>query len=426
MPSSARCLGVCLMIPLLALMLANPTQAQFISGFVTDTGGTPIPFVDIDVFNSQGNEVCFANCGTNPDGSFLVTLPAVGVYTVSFRPPPPPVTTLLTAIVQDVVVIGTTDMGVVTLDPGLVFSGRVVDQGGVPLGNVDVELSNFGSGAVLPLSGNKTDLFGNFELVVPPGTYSVQLDGVAVLTTVVAPQVFPQAIFADTDIGDVAMEPGFHVQATFLGPGGFPILGVDLDAEDRVTGEKMLTLHDNSDESGALDTILPAGRYDLLFCPPEGSALIAAEVTPVNLGAPLNLGVFNLTTGVLLTGTVTGITGEVIPGTDVNLSVSVGGQPVALCNDNANAEGLYAVIVPTGTFDLLFTAPKTSLFGTKLVKNVTITGPTIVDVVIGSYLDTRDTAGPPGSPISPTGGQPPSGGTLGPPEDHGGGGFFLR
>lgn len=53
------------------LLAAVPTSAQLISGTVVDANGNPVPGVNINAYDSTGDEVHLANDGTNALGQFL-------------------------------------------------------------------------------------------------------------------------------------------------------------------------------------------------------------------------------------------------------------------------------------------------------------------------------------------------------------------
>lgn len=120
-------------------------QADFISGQVVDANGVGVSGVDIDIDNlGSGGDPTILNDGTDANGFFITTVPA-GFYRVLFLPPAPPASTHLTAILDNVLVTDTTDMGVITLPAGIGLTGRVMNGSGFPVANVNLDAPESGA-----------------------------------------------------------------------------------------------------------------------------------------------------------------------------------------------------------------------------------------------------------------------------------------
>ena len=75
------------------LLLTATARAQAISGRVVSSTGAGVPGVNIDGFDSGGNEITLLNDGTDAAGNFTTTVvDGPGVYTFVFYPPAPPTT----------------------------------------------------------------------------------------------------------------------------------------------------------------------------------------------------------------------------------------------------------------------------------------------------------------------------------------------
>lgn len=397
------------------LLLAFPLQAQMITGTVVDAGGFPVAGVNIDVYDVlTGDPVNALNDGTDINGLFLTTLPGPGVYDVVFLPPPPPATFLLNKTLNDVAVIGVADLKLVQLPGGLLLNGKAVDENNFPVAGVKLVVKDLDSGDVLQLPGATTGVFGTFAFAVPAGNYQVDLDTINALgLTTLAPQRLELSVTQNTPLGLVVLEPGYTVTAHFVNGGGFPIQGVDMDAENRLTGNEVFTPHDNSDGNGDMSVILPRGRFELLLCPLGSPGLVAAEITPANVGSDIDFGTIVLAEGVQLTGTVTDFMGAPVMGADLNLRDQTLGTPVALCQDNTNANGVYSLTVPLGTYEVTVTPPPTALMVPSVVSNVVVAGPTSLDVSVAPSFGNA-VAAPPSLPgAAPAG--PPAGGISGGP-----------
>lgn len=159
-----------LTVPPLLLLLGYLASADAITGRVVDESGAGVAGVDIDFIKlGSGGNPHEANDGTDANGSFLTTVDA-GLYEIRFYPPSPPATTLLTGVLPSVVVVGTKDLGTITLVAGLSVTGTVKNSAGVPVGSVKVDVFNATTGARYPLKNNVTSAFGTFLLALPANT----------------------------------------------------------------------------------------------------------------------------------------------------------------------------------------------------------------------------------------------------------------
>ena len=118
-----------------------------------------------------------------------------------------------------------------------------------------------------------------------------------------------------------------------------------------MTEADLYTPSDNTDDTGFVDVIVPAGTFDFEVCPAFPDGLVATTVKDVVVSSNLHLGVITLQNGVVLSGTVQNGSGAPLGNIDVDVRHSGSGVAVTLCSDNTAANGTYAVLVPTGTFD---------------------------------------------------------------------------
>jgi len=86
--------------------------------------------------------------------------------------------------------------------------------------------------------------------------------------------------------------------------------------------------------------------------------------------------------GVVLSGSVQGSGAGGLPNVDVDVRVTGTGHSILLCGDNTNAAGAYAVVIPTGTFDVTFTPPNGSPYGPLTAPGVLVTGNKIVNATL--------------------------------------------
>jgi len=368
---------------ILAALFSNAASGDFITGRVVDANGVGVPGVDIDVENlGSGGDPLIFNDGTDASGYFMTTVP-YGVYRVLFKPPPPPTTTHLTAIVDNVVVFGTEDMGVITLPPGVGILGRCVDPLGFPVANVNLDVTDLSTGTELVLKNGTTDLFGLFGVAVPKNAIHLDFDTQAVFGQTLVPIRMNLSPSTETNLGDVSLPSGFLLGGTLHTTLGVPVPGVDLDVFDAKTGVKLYTPHDNSNLLGSFSLTLPPGVFDIEICPPFSALLVGLDQEGFPLLANTDLGILTLETGVVLSGTVRDVAGTPVAGMDVDVADSLTLFSVVTCGDNTDALGNYAVVVPTGTLDVGFAPPgQHGTTAENLHTSVTIAAATILDGVI--------------------------------------------
>lgn len=396
-----------LRLALAGLAIALPlsrASADTLTGQLVDSQGVGLAGIDIDVEEmATGDPVTINNGATGPGGIFNVTLPA-GNFRVIFKPPAPPASDLLVEVVENVLVSGTTGLGIVTMDSGFVISGTVVGPTSLPVVGVDLDVVVAGTSVQVPQTSDDTGAGGQFAVTVPAGNYEVRFDTSPVASPLLAPTEIPLAVSADVSLGAVQLQTGFRVVAVVRRPNGTPVQGVDLDAEDSLTGEGLYTPGDDTDGVGFVDIVVPAGTYDIELCAPTAERLVTQVLQGVVVSGQTNLGILVMQNGVLLSGRVTSPAGVGLA--DVDLDVRLPGTQVGLptCRDDSDDLGFYAVVVPTGTFDLEYEPRLEAPFCTKNVLSVAVPGDTVLDVT----LQPCDFGQPEGSGVPGSGGIVPA------------------
>lgn len=341
----------------LAAALAPGASAQAITGRVVDALGNGVAGVDIDVDNlGSGGDPDVFNDGTDAGGFFTTTLSSGGVFAVLFRPPAG--TTHLVAELNPVVVVGTVDLGTIALPPGVSLSGRVVRSGSIPVAGVNLDVLDAGSGELLFTPHDTSDAFGNFSVNVPDGVpLDVRFKTAGVVGVTLAPREIPLTPAGNTGLGDVALAPGFVLSGTVRRPSGAAVAGLDLDLFDPATDAEVYTPGDSTDSLGLFSIVVAAGTYDVEICPAVSTLLVPRELLGVSVAASTSLGVLTLQSGVRLTGTIRDPASQPVPGVDLDVRTAPGGVSLFLCGDNTSASGVYAVVVPPGTYDLELKPP---------------------------------------------------------------------
>jgi hypothetical protein len=367
---------------LVTLSLTGSAHADFITGFVVDPHGNPVAGVDIDVDNlGSGGDPDIFNDGTDINGFFFTTVPNGGPYNISFRPPAAPLTTLLTTVVEGIDLVGTLDMGNVVVEQGASLKGTTVTEALFPVGNVKLEFFDDATGLEFSPPNATSTLFGTFEVTVPLTPFEMRFNTTSVIGLTVAPKIQQFDLDANTDIGNVVLEQGFHITATFLKPSGLPMAFMDTDMFDSATGLKVYTPSDSTNAAGLMDIVVPQGTYDFVACPPVSTGLVAFGFEGIPIMSDLPVGSISLVAGHLVSGTVRDGLGNPLAGIDLDVETATGFE-IMTCSDTTNALGAYSLILPTGAWTLEMTPPYSLLFGSQTHVAVPVAGPTTVNGVL--------------------------------------------
>jgi hypothetical protein len=310
--------------------------------------------MNIDAFDSSGNDINLSNDGTDANGNFTTTVDdGSGVYTFVFYPPAPPATTHLVAQRTNVVVVTTTNLGTITLGAGVLLSGRTVRTGSIPVSNVTLTVLDGPTGAVVLQVQKKTNAFGQFNLAVPAHAIEFQLDANS-SAFVLGSRAFQRSPTGNTAMGDILLPPGALVTAHVQRANGTAVGGADFDFRRLGRVRDAFVPGDNTNSLGNLSVVVPVGTYDVEVCPKLSDALPAKAVLGVAITTTTNLGTIVVPNGVHLSGTVLDAHGFPAGNVDVDAFLSSTGVEVPLCHDNTSGSGAYSVYLPAGTYDIRF------------------------------------------------------------------------
>lgn len=349
LPILRLALPILLTVPLGAL-----ATAQIITGQVRSSTGAGVPGVNIDGFDTSGHEIDLANDGTDANGNFTTTvIEGPGVYTFVFYPPAPPLTTHLVGERANVVVVTTTNLGIVTLGAGVLLSGRTLRTGSIPVSNVTLTVIDGPSGTPITQVQTKTNAFGNFNLAVPAHAIELQLNA-NTSAFVLGSRAFQRSPTGNTAMGDLLLPPGAMVTAHVQRANGTAVGGADFDFRRLGSARDAFVPGDNTNSLGNLSVVVPVGIYDVEICPKISDALPARAVLGIAITTTTNLGTIVVPNGVHLSGTVLDAHGFLAGQVDVNAYLSATGVAVPLCHDNTSASGAYSVYLPAGTYDIRF------------------------------------------------------------------------
>jgi len=365
------------------ILLGSTLSADTLTGRVVDVNGVGLAGIDIDAVSvSGGGNPHLTNDGTDANGNFSATIDP-GLYRLTFYAAPPPATTLLAGVLDNVVVSGVKNVGTIVLQPGVSLSGRTLDSAGLPLAGVKVVVKRDDTGAIVPMKNATSNAFGNFAVAVPTTALTIELDPTAIVLRTLVPARTSATPSGATNLGNLTLLDGFVLSGSVTNLSGVPINGVDLDVLVSATGEKLWTPGDRTSGLGAFTLRVPPGTYDVQFCPSLATRLVAREFKDQVVGASMNTGAVALAPGVQLSGRVFDASGTPRPGVDLAVDLSSTGASILTCNDDTNATGNYAVIVPAGTLDVSFAFPgRHGTSAADLHAGFVVAGDTVLDGVL--------------------------------------------
>jgi len=341
--------GICLLFVSsgLSLALSSPASAALatLTGKVTDPAGAGIFNVTINFVDACTGVTSPATGNvTSSTGDFRATVNA-GVYDLEFSPPAGSLYQAWRIRNLDLTVSGT--LAPVRLGFGVTVSGRVNDSAGAGIPNVFVRFFPPGSSERTFAVRDRTDLSGNFSIVVPAGTYDVKYGpppGTRFLGLVRPSAPIP----GNTTLPTVALATGILVSGLLTDSAvqPHPVVNADIDATHTATGEKLFLSHDRTDATGAFTLAIPPGTYVFGFKPEKCNLLVGRESAATAISADTTLPAVPLLPGVLVKGNVTDT--RAVPVFDVNtnfISTSTG-LPVFTFDDHTDASGNYSAVIP--------------------------------------------------------------------------------
>jgi hypothetical protein len=154
--------------------LGDITLAQgfLVSATVKRTNGTGVLNVDVDVYLAGTHSKLFTPGDNSSSSGFVDFVVPSGNYDVAFCPPF--AQHLVASEIVNQAISGVTNLGTIVLQNGVVLSGNVAAFDGAHYANVDVDLFNSPSGVELLLCDDDTDASGNYQVIVPTGTFDIR------------------------------------------------------------------------------------------------------------------------------------------------------------------------------------------------------------------------------------------------------------
>lgn len=309
---------------------------------------------DVDV-SATGARVLTPGDNTDATGRFSVLVP---LTSIDLTIEPQKIQKLVALEIPNIAIAGDTDLGVIQVEPGALLSGTVRrSSNNTVVEDADIDVFDSATGNEIPTSGDDSDDFGVFSVVVPFGTidYAVkpQKDD-----RLVAERLAGIEIVADTDVGNILLDAGALLTGTVVRTsGGAPVVGADTDSADAYTGAAILTPGDDTNGAGVFSIVVPFGTIELSIEPRTADRLVALRFPDLDVNADMNLGVLSLDDGFLVSGFVNDGGANPVSGTSAKVYDEAGGERVPTPGSASAADGSYGFILPAGTFLAGWSAP---------------------------------------------------------------------
>ena len=359
-------------------------DASIVSGRVIGETAQPLPEVDLDFFDPvSGQQTAFSGDFTDDEGIFSVKVFA-DFWDIRFTQGAgtSPVA-LVPRLIVDVALFDAVDLGDVVLRVGHELTGSVEDASGSPVVGADIDVSDPITDEEFVTPGDNTDASGNFQVLVPEGSWELEVDPptgsslVSSLTDITVP-------IGGVDVGVLTLPDGFTVSGTVADTSGDIIPDTDLDFFISATGIEIPTAHDNANSSGNFSVQVEPNTYDIAFRPKFASGAAPLVIESIAVTAATNLGVVTLPDGYALTGTV--VAGVVpVAAVEITLNDSATGAEVYVFGNDTDGLGAFSIRQVSGIYDLTATPPVSTGYSPRVIPDLVLDSDTnvVIDLLGG-------------------------------------------
>lgn len=349
-----------------------------VSGYVRDSNGVGLPNVDLNFYDVvTGANMAYTGDNTDLTGFYSVLVDLNMTFDILYRPTPPDphVSAEVLAVPVGSTNLTRPDM---VLASGFLVSGTVNRQvGGAAVFDANMDVENAATGAKLILGYDLTDVLGNYQIVVPAGTWNLMAgapNGSGLASNIASGIV----VSANQTAPTISLPPGLTLSGTVLQTGGLPLANANLDVVQPTTGVEIPTTGDHTTATGSYSVLVGAGTYDLIYWPPTGAPLAAGVLRNRVITTATVAPTVTLNAGFLVSGFLRTQAGVPVVNGDLNAEQVSDNFVYPTPNDNSSATGAYAIRVPAGTYRFVARPPAGSAIQSATIER-TITGNTTVD-----------------------------------------------
>jgi hypothetical protein len=233
----------------------------YLQGTVTGPDG-PVANADLDADDSfTGERIYTLNDNTDGSGHYQIVLPP-GTFDINVTPQTGD--RIVPGIVYGFVINSNSTLDF-SLDAGFIFSGNVERTGGAGVPDVDLDVYESGSDIKLFTPGDNTDISGQFQLVLPTGTFDIDFeppDSLRLSSVLLTDFPFN----GDTSI-TVVLDTGMVVSGTVTDSIGGGVPHVSVRPFTNPGGLPVFAPGHTTDSTGFYDIIIPQDTYDIIYRP---------------------------------------------------------------------------------------------------------------------------------------------------------------
>lgn len=252
------------------------TSGAVLSGTAKNAANLPVGNVKIDFFNATTGVKYHVKANTTSAfGSFQLAVPKNTAVRYEF---------LTNAVLGQVLVpreitatIGSdTSVGDFVFETGYHVTGTVRTEAAAPISGADVDVVDLATGQTLFTPSDNTSIAGVFDVVVPAGTFELDVTRPASLV-VVSVDVDNLTVNAPVNLGVLTMRNGVFMTGTVRDHRGQPVLGADVNVYEVSTGLSIALSSDNTNAAGFYSVVVPLVNLDVVFSPPGPHNVLAKD-----------------------------------------------------------------------------------------------------------------------------------------------------
>ncbi|MFQ5452990.1 MAG: putative Ig domain-containing protein [Candidatus Zixiibacteriota bacterium] len=367
---------------------------DFVTGYVRDSLGLPIPNIDLNVYDQATGIKLYTHAdNTDINGFYSILIPD-GIYRIRWRPISGE--RWVTVEYQNVTITNDTTIDI-TMYSGYYVSGTVLDSFGSPVYQCNLDFIDVYTGIKLTTPGGVTDASGFFQIVLPGGLFNAAAKPPVALH-LAAGEFFNVPVNNDTSLAFTLM-PGFSLSGFVRDINGDGVFNADIDVKDASTGIKLLTPYDKTDTIGFYEVIVPSGFFNLIYQPKVTTYLAPAESLGVSITSDIVVDI-TVQNGILLSGIVQNTSGLRVPGINIDVVEPSTLVNLPLLDDYTNDTGYFGVIIVPGIYHIDIQPPKSSRLVSKRLYDISLLQDTSIFETVDTGVMVSGTVTLSGSPVT--------------------------